>query len=79
MPPGDAASIIMPTASTGGSWNASTRPKQIAGSRISWQTQGDDHRLRLLEHSGEVGEGEAQPQAEHDDSEGDGQPDGGQR
>jgi hypothetical protein len=41
--------------------------------------QGDDHRLRLLEHSCEVGEGEAQTQAEHDDSEGDGEPVSGQR
>ena len=29
----------MPTASTGGSWNSSTRPKQMAGSRMSWQTR----------------------------------------
>ena len=39
MPPGEAASSIIPTASTGGSRNSSTSPKQRAGSSTSWQSR----------------------------------------
>lgn len=37
VPPGDATSSIMPTASTPLSPNASTSPRQIAGRMITWQ------------------------------------------
>ena len=37
VPPGDAASSIRPTASSGGRSNSLTSPKQTSGIRISWQ------------------------------------------
>ncbi len=37
VPPGDAARSIMPMPRSGGRSNSTTRPKQTAGSRISWQ------------------------------------------
>ena len=45
---------------------------ELAGER-------DEHRLRMLADAPEIGDGEAEAQAEHDDAEGDGQSDGGQR
>ena len=39
----------------------------------------DEHRLRVLRDAGEVAHGEAEAQAEHNDAEGDGQSNGGQR
>src|ERR1041384_2546113 len=38
VPPGEAASSIMPTASSGGRSNRSTKPKQTTGSSTSWHT-----------------------------------------
>jgi hypothetical protein len=46
--------------------------EQLAGER-------DDHRPRMLRDASEILRREAQPEAEHDDAEGDGQSDGGQR
>ena len=40
------------------------------------QPQGDDHHARGLAHPGEVGSGERQAESEHDDADGDGEPDG---
>ena len=37
VPPGEAASSIMPTASSGGRSKTITRPKHTSGSRSSWQ------------------------------------------
>ena len=37
VPPGDAASSISPTASSGGRSKSLTSPKQTTGSRTSWQ------------------------------------------
>ena len=45
VPPGEAASSIMPMPSSGGRSNSSTSPKQIAGSRTSWQASAIDDRL----------------------------------
>ena len=39
MPPGDAASSIIPMPRSGGRSSSTTRPKQTAGSRTSWQTR----------------------------------------
>ena len=36
VPPGEAASSIIPTASTGGRLNSITSPKHTSGSRINW-------------------------------------------
>lgn len=54
-------------------------PEAQRGQQDELADEGDDDRLRMLAHAGEVvwGEGEAEP--EHDDAEGDGQSDGGQR
>ena len=79
MPPGEAASSIMPTASTGGSWNSSTRPKQMRGQQHELADEGDDHRLRMLRDAREVARREGEAEPEHDDAERDGQSDGGQR
>jgi hypothetical protein len=37
VPPGEAASRIMPTARIGGNWKSTTSPKHSAGNSTSWQ------------------------------------------
>ena len=41
--------------------------------------ESDDHRLRVLRHAREIVRREAQPEPKHDDAQGNGQSDGGQR
>ena len=73
VPPGDAASSIMPTASSGGRSKASTRPKQTSRQQEHLADQRDQHRLREDHDAPEVGDGQPEAEAQHDDAERDGQ------
>ena len=79
VPPGEAASSIMPTASSGGRSNASTSPKQTAGSSSIWQTSAIAAAFGCRADPAEVLNRQPEAQAEHDDAERDGQADQGQR
>ena len=50
VPPGDAASSIMPMPSSGGRSKSTTSPKQTARQQHQLADQRDRHRLRVLAH-----------------------------
>ena len=79
VPPGDAASSNIPTASSGGRSNSLTSPKQIAGSSTSWQASATATARGCRATRRKSVRRQREPETEHDDPERDRQSDRRQR
>ena len=68
-PPGAAAMIIRPNASSGAIGQTLARTKATAGSRTIWERGAHREVARPAHHPGEIVEGEPEPESEHDEGE----------